>query len=109
MNENKNFVLVKKKHIFYIGLCDIISSFTCGCFPAKLKNEYRKTLKYINSYQDLLNLYKKIKEIEIFQRLLLKNQKIHHQNKEEDINDSNKILLTNCSNGISKHELYPLS
>ena len=109
VNENKNFVLVKKKHIFYIGLCDIISSFTCGCFPAKLKNEYRKTLKYINSYQDLLNLYKKIKEIEIFQRLLLKNQKIHHQNKEEDINDSNKILLTNCSNGISKHELYPLS
>ena len=101
MSQTEKVLKFDDREIILIGTAHIISSFTCGCFPAKLKNEYRKTLKYINSYQDLLNLYKKIKEIEIFQRLLLKNQKIHHQNKEEDINDSNKILLTNCSNGIS--------
>ena len=114
VRENKSLVLFSKKHIFYIGLCDIVSMITCGYSPrTKLKVEYRRTLKYINAYQDLLNLYKKIKEIEIFQRLLLKNQKIHHQNKEEEIysnnNDSNKFLLTNCSNGISKNEIFPLS
>ena len=96
----KHKMCFTQSQIFMISMQNFLSYLICGTIcNSQLKKKYKMIKRCLLTYQDLLNLFKKIKDIEILQKIFMKNQKklsdsILNKNKENEIchRDESKIV-----------------
>lgn len=88
-----------QKQVFFISMYNFLLCLICGKIcESKLKKQYKMVKRCLLIYQDLLNLFKKIKDIEIMQKIFMKNQKsitdsIVKRNKEEEIYHRDESMI----------------